>query len=168
MRDVRAIIDGICFPQWVYVKRTLPERAGHFYEEPDNDYPVIDHDKLNRKESCVTLMKILGIEKKIYSVFIGRWQPLHAGHLALFDKVRDEGKNIAIGIRDTTISERDPYTIAERRKMIEEKVPDAEIFVLPDTEEIVYGRKVGWGIREIRLDEKTEAISATKLRELCA
>jgi len=25
-------------------------------------------------------------------------------------------------------------------------------------------RKVGWGIREIKLDEKTEAISATKIR----
>jgi energy-coupling factor transporter ATP-binding protein EcfA2 len=164
MRDVRAIIDGICFPQWVYVKRTLPEREGHFYEEPDNDYPVIDHDKLNRKESCVTLMKILGIEKKIYSVFIGRWQPLHAGHLALFDKVRSEGKNIAIGIRDTEISENNPYNIAQRKRRIKAQVPDAKIFVIPDTEEIVYGRKVGWGIREIRFDKDIEAISATEIR----
>ena len=39
------------------------------------------------------------------------------------------------------------------------------VISIPDIEEVCYGRKVGWGIREIRLDEATEGISATKIRE---
>ncbi len=39
-----------------------------------------------------------------------------------------------------------------------------EILTIPDIEDVCYGREVGWGIRQIKLDEKTEAISATKIR----
>lgn len=102
-----------------------------------------------------------------YSLLIGRWQvsKLHAGHLALIDKVRQEGKNIAIGVRDTDMSEENPYSAEERVDMIEKCVPDAKVFIMPDIEEVVYGRGVGWGIREIRLDEETESISATEIRK---
>lgn len=41
--SVRAKIDEICNPKWVYLKRTLPEREGHFYEEP-TDYFTLDLD----------------------------------------------------------------------------------------------------------------------------
>ena len=36
---------------------------------------------------------------------------------------------------------------------------------LPIFAEIVIGRKVGYDIREVRLDETTEAISGTKIRK---
>ena len=161
---VRKQISKICLPTWIYIKRTIPEREGHFYEEPEN-YSMVDHDKLSIKESVEAIKEFIGLTKEKYSVFIGRWQPLHDGHKALFDKVRKEGKKIAIGIRDTPISESDPYSVRERMDMIEEQVPDAECFIMPDLEEVVYGRGVGWGIREIHLDKKTEAISATKIRK---
>ncbi len=102
---------------------------------------------------------------KKYSLFIGRWQPLHEGHLALFNKVRQEGKNILIGIRDTPLNKNNPYTIAERIAMINEKIPDAKTVVIPDIEEVVYGRGVGYEIREIKLENKIEKISATEIRE---
>lgn len=152
--------------QWIYIKRTLPEREGHFYDAPD-DYLVLDHDKLSIAESVAELKKILGIEKKVYSLFIGRWQSpkaLHNGHLALFDKVRQEGKNIAIGIRDTERDESNPLSAQARMEMIKSTVPDAKVFVMPDIEEVVYGRKVGWGVRQLRFDKETESISATKIR----
>lgn len=162
--DVRKTIDDICHPFWIYIKRTLPERKGHFYEEPVEYSFVLDHDRLSIKRS-VTLLKFwLNIKKEKYSFFIGRWQPLHAGHLALFDKVRREGKKILIGIRDTRIDTDNPYSTSERVEMIKEQVPDATTIVIPDIEEVVYGRGVGWNIREIRLDSDTENISATKLR----
>ena len=144
----------------------MPQREGHFYEEPSAAWPILDHDILSIQRSFETLCRIHGIaEKKVYSLFIGRWQPLHAGHLVLFDRVRREGKNIAIGVRDTEVSESNPYTLKERIDNIKTKVPDAKVFAMPDIEEVVHGRKVGWGIREIRLDEGTESISATKIRE---
>lgn len=103
-----------------------------------------------------------------YSLFIGRWQPFHEGHKKLIQKVLDEGKNVCIAIRDTEISKENPYTVMEREMMIVKAFPDADfrivIIRIPDIEEVCYGRKVGWGIREIRLDEETEKISGTEIR----
>ena len=107
---------------------------------------------------------------KKYSLFIGRYQPFHDGHEALIRSVLKEGKNVCIALRDTAISENDPFSIAHRMGMIADRFA-AELLdgrvavrVLPDIEEVCYGRKVGWGIREIRLAEDIEAISATAIR----
>ena len=37
---------------------------------------------------------------KKYSMFIGRWQPLHQGHLWLINQRLQEGKNVCLAIRD--------------------------------------------------------------------
>jgi len=109
--------------------------------------------------------------KKIYSLMIGRYQPLHDGHCALIQKVLDEGKNVLVAIRDTEISKNNPYNYRERWRMVNDRFMDAisdgklAIIKIPDIEEVCYGRKVGWGIREIHLDKKTESISATKIRK---
>ena len=55
MKEVREFIDGICSPTWVYIKRTMPEREGHFYEEPVG-YFTSDHDKLDVMESATRIM----------------------------------------------------------------------------------------------------------------
>lgn len=161
IKATRDMIHGVT---WIYLERTLPEREGHFYEASE-EYPMLDCDNFTVDECVGQLKEILEIQpKKTYSLFIGRYQPIHSGHLALFDKVRAEGKNIAIGVRDTNIDSNNPLSTKERIEMIRHAVPDAEIFKMPDINEACYGRKVGWGIREIRLDEKTESISATKIR----
>lgn len=99
-----------------------------------------------------------------YSLFIGRWQPFHDGHKKLIQLVLDEGKNVCVAIRDTELSDDNPYTIDERQKMITDTFPQVKVIVIPDIEEIVFGRKVGYGIRELHLDEATEAISGTNIR----
>ena len=107
-------------------------------------------------------------KNKIYSLFIGRWQPLHDGHKKLIDTVLAEGKNVLIACRDTGIDKQNPYNLADRFKMIRKSYPDTErvrIISIPDIEEVVWGRGVGWGRREIKLDEEIEKISATKIRE---
>lgn len=58
IRRVRQQITSICHPTWIYVKRTLPPREGHFYEITTG-YPVLDHDKLSVEESVEELRKIL-------------------------------------------------------------------------------------------------------------
>jgi len=99
------------------------------------------------------------------SLFIGRWQPFHEGHKALIDKVLSEGKPVAIGIRDTKVSEDNPYTVEERKKMIEDVYGDkVQCFVVPDIAEICFGRKVGYEVRRVRLDSQIEEISGTKTR----
>jgi adenylylsulfate kinase len=135
------------------------------YEKPDeNNTAVVDTVKYNLKD-CVNQILKKTIDKKRYSLFIGRWQPLHEGHLALFEKVREEGKNVLIGIRNTGLDEQNPFPVAERIKMIKQKVPYAEVMVIPDIDSICYGRKVGYEIREIKLEENLEKISATEIRK---
>lgn len=105
-----------------------------------------------------------------YNLFIGRFQPLHDGHKTLLQQILDEDKNVLVALRDTMISESDPYTIAERQAMLIEAFPKEtesgrmRIISIPDIEAICYGRKVGYDIREIKLDKETEAISATEIR----
>jgi len=105
-----------------------------------------------------------------YSLFIGRWQPLHSGHIKLMRTVLNEGGKICIGIRDTKIDKKNPYNNRERIKMIrkefakEIKSGTLKYVVLPDILDVCYGRDKGWGIRQIKLDKTTEAISATEIR----
>lgn len=173
MDEVRKEIENICDPIWVYIKKTMPEREGHFYEEPEGCF-TLDHDKLSIEESISELKKFMGIsDKNIYSLLIGRYQclPPHEGHLTLARTLLSEGKNVCIALRDTPIRESDPFSVEERKsafeKIFEKEIEEGKVCIIgmPDIEDVCYGRKVGWGIREIKLDEKIEAISATKARE---
>ena len=103
--------------------------------------------------------------KKKTSLFIGRWQPLHAGHRALIDTALAEGNKVAIAIRDTPLSPDNPYSPYERRQMIHAAY-DGQVttVVIPDFDEICYGRGVGYAFREIKLDKVTEAVSGTATR----
>ena len=55
-----------------------------------------------------------------FSMFLGRWQPLHEGHKQLFAQALDAGKNICIMIRDTPVSEKNPFTSEQVKQNIEE------------------------------------------------
>ena len=101
------------------------------------------------------------------SLFIGRYQPFHDGHKKLIDTVLNEGRRVVIAVKDTQFSERNPYGLDERIRLIKQIYdgnPNVNIIVIPDIAEVCYGRDVGWGIRKIRLDKQTEEISATKVR----
>ncbi len=104
----------------------------------------------------------------MHSLFVGRWQPIHKGHKVLIEKVLKEGKPVLIAIRETELSEENPYTVEERKQMIEDEFAEygerVKIVVIPDIAEICYGRKVGYKVRRIRLDDQTEEVSATNIR----
>jgi len=106
-----------------------------------------------------------------WSLLIGRYQPPHEGHFKLIKKVLKEGNKVCIGLRKTPINKKNPLTIEERKKIFEKvfkkeiKKGKLQLIKLPDIKEVVYGRKVGWSIRQIRLDKKTESISATEIRK---
>lgn len=105
-----------------------------------------------------------------YSLFIGRWQPLHAGHVAIIRKVLDEGKNVLVGIRDTPEDGDNPYTITHRLNMFGQEFADEihagrmVVMVIPNVTEVCHGRAPGWTVRQIEVDEETEKISGTAIR----
>ncbi len=102
------------------------------------------------------------------SLFVGRWQPFHAGHKALMETVLRQGKPIVVAIRDTEMSHKNPYTVRERWEAIQNEMRKwgslVKIIAIPDIDEICYGRDVGYAIRKIELGEKMHAISGTATR----
>lgn len=107
-------------------------------------------------------------EFKKSSLFVGRWQPFHEGHKALVETVLKKGKPVVIAIRDTEIDHNNPLSTFERWSIIQKELANygdlVKIVVIPDIDEICYGRNVGYTIRKIDLDGQTESISSTKIR----
>jgi len=102
------------------------------------------------------------------SLFIGRYQPFHEGHKALIRKVLEQGKKVLIALRETEVDQANPYSFEERVAQIRKVFRDEDqvkIISIPDIEDVCYGRGVGWGIKEIKLDECFEKISATGIRD---
>ena len=108
---------------------------------------------------------------KQYSIFVGRFQPFHAGHRWIVDKILDEGKNVLICIRDIEPDDKNPYTSQE----VENRITGAlieliqegrvRVMIIPDIESINFGRGVGYDIIEHIPPQEVSDISATKIRE---
>lgn len=116
------------------------------------------------KESSSTEVK--------YSMFIGRWQPLHKGHLWLINERLKEGKNICLAIRDVETDDKNPWTAKEIEEMIhegelKELIEKGKVVttIIPDIESINYGRGVGYDVIEHIPPKEIGDISATSIRE---
>ena len=116
------------------------------------------------KESSSTEVK--------YSMFIGRWQPLHKGHLWLINERLKEGKNICLAIRDVETDDKNPWTAKEIEEMIhegelKELIDEGKVVttIIPDIESINYGRGVGYDVIEHIPPKEIGDISATSIRE---
>ena len=97
----------------------------------------------------------------------GRWQPLHVGHEWLIQRELDQDKRVVVGIRDTPITEADPFSADLRKRMIEHRyeAEDVEAWIMPDIEAISYGRKVGYEVRETDdIPPEVFEVSATGVR----
>ena len=116
---------------------------------------------------------------------LGRWQPWHDGHSALFKKALLETGQVCILVR-TVPSDKDasggrtgveqsdnPFKFEDVKKNIEEGL-NKEGFTLgyeyiiekvPNIVDISYGRGVGYTFTEHDLGEEIHSISATKIRE---
>jgi nicotinamide mononucleotide adenylyltransferase len=106
-----------------------------------------------------------------FAMFLGRWQPLHDGHKNLFSQALNSGKNICIMIRDTPVSEKNPFTSEQVKQNIEEyysegvKNGNVVVMVVPNITSINFGRGVGYDIIEHIPPTEIADISATKIRE---
>lgn len=109
--------------------------------------------------------------KKETVQMLGRWQPWHAGHRALFEKALTKTGQVCIMIRDCQGWQgSNPFEINKVKEFIKRDLDPLyqgqyEIVVLPNIVEIVYGRDVGYSITKIELSDEIHQISATKIRE---
>lgn len=105
-----------------------------------------------------------------FSLFVGRWQPLHEGHKEMFNQVLKEGGNVCIGIRDVEPDINNPFTPLEVLGNIMEQYKDliaqkrVVAMVIPDICSVDFGRGVGYSIVEHIPPTEVAEISATKIR----
>lgn len=100
---------------------------------------------------------------------LGRWQPFHDGHLALFKKILKKTGQVCIMVRSMPTTESNPFQFNEIKKRIENKLKNYagkfEVIKVANITNICYGRDVGYKIEEIVLPKKIQKISATKIRK---
>jgi hypothetical protein len=105
-----------------------------------------------------------------WSLFIGRWQPLHEGHKALFRQVINEGGKVCVAIRDVEIDKNNPYPphdiILNISNQMQEEIQSGKlkIITIPDICSVEFGRGVGYDIIEHIPPQEIAEISATKIR----
>lgn len=110
--------------------------------------------------------QVCDILKKVpRQLFIGRWQPLHKGHEYIIRQALKKGP-VAVGVRDTEISESNPLPVCQRIEMIREAFADddVEVFRMPDISSVNVGRNVGYDLIEYDVPPEIAAISATDIR----
>ena len=108
-------------------------------------------------------------DKKPTAQMLGRWQPFHKGHYTLFKEIIKKTGQVCIQIRDVQGVDDNPFDFETVKKNILEALKDYQgrikVTLVPNITNICYGRGVGYKMEEIVLDEKTQQISATKIRE---
>jgi hypothetical protein len=102
---------------------------------------------------------------------LGRWQPWHAGHRALFERAIAKTGQVMIQIRDCQGWQgSNPFAIEQVKSFIRRDLDTLyqgqyEIQIVPNIVNITYGRDVGYKIEQEVFDDAIHSISATKIRK---
>lgn len=102
---------------------------------------------------------------------LGRWQPWHKGHRALFERAIAKTGQVVIMIRDCQgWNGSNPFAAEQVKDLIKRDLDPLyqgqyEILLVPNIVNITYGRQVGYTIEQEVFDDATHAISATKIRK---
>ena len=114
-------------------------------------------------------MKYKWDNKKPTAQMLGRWQPFHDGHYALFEEIIKKTGQVNIMVRDVKGVDDNPFDFETVKKNIVNALKDfkerIKISLVPNITNICYGRGVGYKIEEIVLSEEIQKISATKIRK---
>ena len=108
--------------------------------------------------------------KKPTAQMLGRWQPFHDGHYALFEEIIKKTGQVCIMVRDLQSDDDNPFDFESIKFRITERLDKKyknrfKVVLVPNITNICYGRGVGYKIEEIVLSEEIQKISATKIRK---
>ena len=102
---------------------------------------------------------------------LGRWQPWHAGHRALFERLIARTGQVVIQVRDVQGWQgSNPFAIDQVRAAIKRDLDPLyqgqyEIQIVPNIVHIGWGRGVGYTHAEETFDEAITSISGTAIRK---
>ena len=109
--------------------------------------------------------------KKETVQMLGRWQPWHAGHRALFERLIAKTGQVVIQVRDVQGWQgSNPFEVEKVKSFIRRDLDPLyqgqyEIQVVPNIVHIGWGRGVGYTHGEETFDDAITTISATKIRK---
>jgi len=108
--------------------------------------------------------------KKPTVQMLGRWQPFHDGHYALFEEIIKKTGQAHIMVRDLQGVDDNPFDFESIKSRITERLDKKyknrfKVVLVPNITNICYGRGVGYKIEKIVLSKKIQKISATKIRK---
>ena len=102
---------------------------------------------------------------------LGRWQPWHPGHRALFERAIAKTGQVVIQIRDCQgWNGSNPFAIEQVKSYIRRDLDPIyqgqyEIQVVPNVVNITYGRDVGYRIEQEVFNDAIHSNSATNIRK---
>jgi adenylylsulfate kinase len=159
------------------IKASRYEDTNKAFVEPDiYDFRITEQDA----DKWVSFVGNHILENKRRPVFdwqketvqmLGRWQPWHAGHRALFERAITKTGQVIIQIRDCQGWQgSNPFAIEQVKSFIKRDLDmlyqgQYEIQIVPNIVNITYGRDVGYKIEQETFDDATHSISATKIRK---
>lgn len=104
---------------------------------------------------------------------LGRWQPWHEGHRALFERAIEKTGQVYLMIRDVQGIGDNPFDFETAADLIRKDLADKfeenvdyKIVLVPNLVHITYGRTVGYKIEQENFSDDIESVSATKKRAL--
>ena len=118
--------------------------------------------------------------KKPTTQMLGRWQPWHDGHTALFEKALKKTGQVCIMFRDVSGVDAgvdgqsdNPFEFEDVKQLIISSLElegfknEREFIVIkvPNITDISYGRGVGYTFTEHNLGDEIHKISATNIRK---
>ena len=133
------------------------------------DFMFSDHEKDSyEKASLIISLFELHDWSAPTTLMLGRYQPWHEGHHALYKEASKRTDQVLLGVRNTyNTSEKDPLKFDQVKEYIakDEFMDGALVLRLPNITNIVYGRDVGYKIEQVDLGADIHAISATEKRK---
>ncbi len=146
------------------------EDTNKMFEKPEAyDFKFSNHDLDQDKKSTMIIDTFeLHDWSAPTTLMLGRYQPWHEGHHALYKEAGKRTDQVLLGVRNTyNTSEKDPLKFDQVKEYIgkDEFMDGALVLRLPNITNIVYGRDVGYKIEQVDLGADIHAISATEKRK---
>lgn len=152
------------------IEKSRFEDTNKMFEVPDNfDMSFVSHE-LDANQKATEIIKQFGLHdwSAPTTLMLGRYQPWHEGHHALYKEAGKRTDQVLLGVRNTyNTSAKDPLKFDQVKEYIskDDFMNEALVLRLPNITNIVYGRDVGYKIEQVDLGADIHAISATEKRK---
>ena len=150
------------------IQQSRFEDTNNLWETPTKfDYRFTSYDS-EGQTNLIIAHSNLHDWKAPTTLLLGRYQPWHEGHHALYKEAGKRTEQVVLGVRDTQgTSEKDPLSFEQVKSYIDKDpyMKGAMVVKFPNITNIVYGRDVGYKIEQVELAPEIQAISATQKRK---